>query len=206
MKRFGPALIALAFAALASACTTGDVLEPPAMVGNGAPVAGASDTTGINSLAEELSPPTNTVAATEPMAPAQSANSQGDSGPVASAPATLAPGAARLQFAPVMGAAPEELAPLNQRIVQRAAERGISVAMGPDPAATHIIKGYFSTLKEGGGNTLIYVWDVFDRSGTRVRRIQGKEAALGQGAGAALRAVADRTVDDLAGWLAARPG
>jgi hypothetical protein len=203
MKRFGPALIALAFAALASACTAGDGLEPPAMVGNGAP---ATDDTAINSLVDELSPPADAVTQAGTVPPVQTAIPQGDGGPGAPAVVALAPGAARLQFTPVMGAAPEELTPLNQRILQRAAEKSISVTMSPDPAATHIIKGYFSTLKEGGGNTLIYVWDVFDRSGTRVRRIQGKEVALGQGAGAALRAVADRTVDDLAGWLAARPG
>lgn len=202
MKRFRPALIALTLAALASGCTAGDGLEPPAMVGNGAQAGAAGDTAAINSLADELSPPEDAVPSAEPLPAAQSPIPQGDGGPVAA----IVPGTARLQFAPVMGAAAEELAPLNQRILQRATERGIFVAMGPDPAATHIIKGYFSTLKEGGGNTLVYVWDVFDRSGARVHRIQGKEAALGQGAGTALRQIADRTVDELARWLAVRQG
>ena len=185
LSRFAAIGLALAL----GACTTADVLDPPALVGNAAPVT-ETDSDVRNSLAAETSPPAAGMATFDPVVP------QGDGNQAAASQ-----GPVRLQFAPVMGAEADELSPLTQRILQRSAERGLAVTMAADPNATHVVKGYFSTLKETGGNTLVYVWDVFDRAGTRVHRIQGKEAALGQGAGVALRAVADRTVDDLANWL-----
>lgn len=189
MKRGGAALVAACVLAL-GACTTDPV--PPGLVGGGSEPAAAEPMSDVarSSLAAEMSPP-------ESAAPA----SNEDTAPVAAVA-----GAFRVQFTPVMGAPAEELGPLNQRLIQRGAERGVAVTMGSDPGATHIVKGYFSTLKEAGGNTLVYVWDVFDRSGTRVHRIQGKEAALGQGAATALRTIADRTVDELVGWLATSQG
>jgi len=206
MKRAGLGLAWAMTALLVAGCTTADVLEPPAAVGEDDAGLGAK------SLAAEFSPPTepaplspapaappptatqNVLVAPDPIMP------QGDGGPVA-----LASSNERIMFGAVVGANAQEIAPLTQRILQRAAERGIVVAGRDDPSATLVVKGYFSTLQEAGGVTLVYVWDVFDRAGTRVHRIQGKTNSLGAaGNEIAMRKIADSTIDQLSGWLAAR--
>ena len=95
----------------------------------------------------------------------------------------------------------------------RAGARGISLVGAGDTSATHVMKGYFSAISEGGRTTVIYVWDVTDAAGTRVHRIQGQErAASGGGEGwdgvqpATMEAIADETVERLAAWLTARQG
>jgi hypothetical protein len=184
--RVASTAVALALVAILAACSTSDVV-PPGLVGGDSASAGTS-------LAEELSPPDTTIAEGDAAGP-----TPGDGRQFA-----LAANAPRVQFAPVVGAAPQAIAPLTQRVLQRAAERGIATA-GADGGAAYVVKGYLSTLPEGGGTTLVYVWDVFDLNGTRVHRIQGNEAVLGSsGVEAAMRAIADRTVDDLARWLARR--
>jgi len=114
---------------------------------------------------------------------------------------------ARVQFAPVIGAAAEAVPPLSGRLTARAGQRGLTVTPQAD-GATHIVKGYFSTISDEGGTTVIFVWDVLDPAGNRVHRIQGQEKARGgSGEGwpavssATMEAIADRTVDELATWL-----
>jgi len=114
---------------------------------------------------------------------------------------------ARVQFAPVIGAAAEAVSPLSSRLTARAGQRGLTITPQAD-GATHIVKGYFSTISDEGGTTVIFVWDVLDPAGNRLHRIQGQEKARGgSGEGwlavtpATMEAIADRTVDELAGWL-----
>lgn len=121
---------------------------------------------------------------------------------------------ARIQFAPVVGAPAEASTPLAGRLSQRAGARGISLVAAGDGAATHVVKGYFSAISEGGRTTVIYVWDVTDPAGTRVHRIQGQTTAPGSSGGdgweavpaATMEAIADETVDRLASWLTVRQG
>jgi hypothetical protein len=92
--------------------------------------------------------------------------------------APLNPGIAartRLRFDPIVGATVEVATPLTERLAQRARARGISLAGSSDPATTHVLKGYFSTLTEGGQTTIIYVWDVYDPAGNRLHRINGQQ-------------------------------
>ncbi|WP_309083227.1 hypothetical protein [Chelativorans sp.] len=113
---------------------------------------------------------------------------------------------ARLQFAPVIGAAAEATQPLSSRLSARAGQRGLTLAGGSD-GATHIIKGYFSTMTDEKGTTVVYVWDVLDPAGNRLHRIQGQEkaAAGAEGwsavTGATMETIADRTIEELAAWL-----
>ena len=129
--------------------------------------------------------------------------------------AALNPGIAartRLRFDPIVGATVDVATPLTERLAQRARARGISLAGSADPSTTHILKGYFSTLTEGGQTTVIYVWDVYDPQGNRLHRINGQQKASGNGEGWAavppqtMQAIADSTVDQLASWLASSTG
>jgi hypothetical protein len=76
-----------------------------------------------------------------------------------------------------------------------------------------VLKGYFSTLTEGGQTTVIYVWDVYDPAGNRLHRINGQQKApSGGGEGwaavpsATMQAIADSTIDQLSSWLASSTG
>ena len=172
-----------------SACnSTQDVLEPSAIAAS-PPAPGALQS--------------ETGAGAVPMQPASTNTS-----------AALNPGIAartRLRFDPIVGATVDVATPLTERLAQRARARGITLAGNADPATTHILKGYFSTLTEGGQTTTIYVWDVYDPAGNRLHRINGQQkAGKGDGWGAvppaAMHAIADSTVDQLASWLASSTG
>jgi hypothetical protein len=130
--------------------------------------------------------------------------------------AALNPGIAartRLRFDPIVGATVDVATPLTERLAQRARARGIRLAGSADPSTTHVLKGYFSTLTEGGQTTVIYVWDVYDPAGNRLHRINGQQKApSGGGEGwaavpsATMQAIADSTIDQLSSWLASSTG
>jgi len=179
----------LAVVAVSGCTSTQDVLEPSAI---------AASPPALGSLQAE----------TQDGIPVQPA-STGTSAP-------LNPGIAartKLRFDPIVGATVEVAAPLTERLAQRARARGISLAGSSDPAATHVLKGYFSTLTEGGQTTIIYVWDVYDPAGNRLHRINGQQKAPpGKAEGwaavppATMQAIADSTVDQLVSWLASSSG
>jgi len=120
---------------------------------------------------------------------------------------------ARIEFAPVVGAEASRLQSLSARLAARAAQRGLTL-VGADGAPTHVLKGYFSAFTDNGDTAVIYVWDVLDRAGNRVNRIQGQQKAPtapgldGWSAvtPAVMEAIADRTIDDLAAWLSGATG
>ncbi|WEX07891.1 hypothetical protein [Chelativorans sp. AA-79] len=113
---------------------------------------------------------------------------------------------ARIEFAPVIGAAPETVSPLSSRLSSRAGQRGLTITPEAQ-GATLVVKGYFSTISDEKGTSVIFVWDVLDPAGNRLHRIQGQEKATGTGegwtavTGANMEAIADRTIDELAAWL-----
>ncbi len=119
-------------------------------------------------------------------------------------------GDVRLYFAPVIGASAEATQPLSARLAQRARELGIGITR-EDDASGLMMKGYFSAITEGGGTTVIFVWDVVDASGNRLHRIQGQQAAQpapGQGWNSVdartMEQIADETMTQLLAWLATR--
>ncbi|TIT76664.1 MAG: hypothetical protein E5W57_18130, partial [Mesorhizobium sp.] len=91
----------------------------------------------------------------------------------------------------------------------RARQRGVTLVGSTDQTATHVLKGYFSTMTEGKDTTVIYVWDVYDPSGNRLHRINGQQKALSVGsaegwssvAPATMQAIADQTIDQFTAWL-----
>lgn len=155
----------------------------------------------------------------EPSSIAATPPPPGAAQPVSTSPAPAAafnPGIAartRLRFDPIVGATVEVATPLTQRLAERARARGITLAGSADPATTHVLKGYFSALAEGGQTTVIYVWDVYDGAGNRLHRINGQQKApAGRGEGWAavqpvtMQAIADTTIDQLTSWLASSAG
>ena len=195
MRRSQVTTVSLLAALALTACTNAkDVLEPSAIT---PPASSAQSVPAAQGASAATSPTTSSPA------PA----------PAASAPATPAQTAAlaktRLQVAPIVGASVEAAAPLTAELQTRAKQRGVTLVGSTDQTATHVLKGYFSTMTEGKDTTVIYVWDIYDPSGNRLHRINGqqKAAAVGSGEGwptvapATMQAIADQTIDQFAAWL-----
>lgn len=199
MRRSHVTTVSLLAALALAACTNAkDVLEPSA-----------------------IAPPT-TLTQTVPTAPGSAAAAT----PAPSSPATAAPSPTtpaqtaailsktRLQVAPIVGASVEAATPLTAELQTRARQRGITLAGSADQTATHVLKGYFSTMTEGTDTTVIYVWDVYDPAGNRLHRINGQQKAPsvngGEGwaavAPATMQAIADQTIDQFAAWLGGAAG
>lgn len=119
--------------------------------------------------------------------------------------AAAAIAAARIHFAAAVGTTAEALRPLQDALNQRARERGLTIETADQ--ATLVVNGYFSTVAEERQTIVIYVWDVADKSGNRLHRIQGQERVSGTGDGwnavdeATVTRIGQRTIDELADWL-----
>lgn len=166
------------------------------------------DTSGLAPLTAETGDARAAPEESPAFAPAVAASAAPSLQP-ASAPAAIVN--ARLDFAPVIGASEAALRPLAARLTAGAGRRGIPLAEGG--GATHVVRGYFSAFTEGRETTIIYVWDVVDATGLRVHRIQGQQklpSGSQQGwksvTPATMETIADRTMDDLALWLAGTAG
>ncbi|TYR30447.1 hypothetical protein FY036_17155 [Mesorhizobium microcysteis] len=195
MRRSALTAMLLGAAAALAACTsTQDVLEPSALVSTDTPTPPPQTQTQLPIEQPAAQPPAAT--ASQPPATVAAINTD-----------------ARVQFAPVVGASGEASTPLAARLSTRASARGITLVGAGESSATHVMKGYFSAFSDDGQTTVIYVWDVMDPAGTRVHRIQGQASAPSRGGEgwpsvdpSTMETIADRTVDDLATWLAGRPG
>ena len=78
---------------------------------------------------------------------------QGKAGAASPQKMASAAAAARIEIAPVVGAAPAAAQPLTDELKARASARGLGIADAGTGPATHIIKGYFSAITEGPGTT-----------------------------------------------------
>jgi len=196
----------LAVLALAACTNAKDVLEPSAITPppNAAQSSAATQGTSSAATSSAATSPTTIVPAPSP-APATSAASAKPATPAQTA--ILA--RTRLQVAPIVGASVDAAAPLTAELQSRAKQRGLTLVGSTDQTATHVLKGYFSTMSEGKDTTVIYVWDIYDPSGNRLHRINGqqKAPAVGSGEGwptvapATMQAIADQTIDQFAAWL-----
>ena len=190
MTRLKTTACLLVLAAIAAGCSATDSLDVSSSSATSAGTAATSATPGPAGNGSALQTGQSTVGA-----------------PGAGQTVAAIAGNARVQFAPVIGAAAEAVPSLSSRLTARAAQRGLTITPQTD-GATHIVKGYFSTISDEGGTTVIFVWDVLDPAGNRLHRIQGQEKARG-GSGEGwvavtpetMEAIADRTVDELATWL-----
>jgi len=191
MRRSHVTTVSLLAALALAACTNAkDVLEPSAITPPTTSTPAAPGTAAVATPA----PSTPSAPAPVPATPAQNA-------------AILSK--TRLQVAPIVGASVEAATPLTAELQTRARQRGITLAGSADQTATHVLKGYFSTMTEGKDTTVIYVWDVYDPAGNRLHRINGQQKAPsvngGEGwtgvAPATMQAIADQTIDQFAAWL-----
>ncbi|PBC10363.1 hypothetical protein [Mesorhizobium sp. WSM3859] len=199
MRRSRVTTVSLLAALALGACTNAkDVLEPSAIT---PPASSAQSSTAPQGTSTTATTPTTTAPAPSP-APSTAASPR--------TPAqTAALAKTRLQVAPIVGASVDAAAPLTAELQTRAKQRGLTLVGSTDQTATHVLKGYFSTMSEGKDTTVIYVWDIYDPSGNRLHRINGqqKAPAVGSGEGwptvapATMQAIADQTIDQFAAWL-----
>jgi hypothetical protein len=121
-------------------------------------------------------------------------------------------GSARIALAEVSGVGVNAASPLATRFGAQARARGLSFTSAEDKTATHVMKGYFTVGEENGRAVVNYVWDISDRSGKRLHRIQGSEPGGGSGEGwdgvteAAMQAVADHSIAETASFLGRESG
>ena len=146
-------------------CSNPRPSPPPPTSAQTLPATSGPATSGSTAAADPApAPPSSTPAApagSSPVSPAQSA----------------ALSKTRLQVAPIVGASVEAATPLTAELQARARQRGITLAGSTDQTATHVLKGYFSTMSEGSDTTVIYVWDIYDPAGNRLHRINGQQKA-----------------------------
>ncbi len=201
MRRSHVTTVSLLAALVLAACTNAkDVLEPSAIT---PPAASAQPAQPLSAA-----PGTTTPATPTPSSPATPAT------PANPAQSAAALSKTRLQIAPIVGASVEAATPLTSELQTRARQRGITLAGSADQAATHVLKGYFSTMTEGKDTTVIYVWDIYDPAGNRLHRINGQQKAPSVGgaegwpavAPATMQAIADQTIEQFAAWLGGSAG
>lgn len=82
---------------------------------------------------------------------------------------------AMLTFEPMVGAPTSVARELSQSLGLRVAQHSLPVVARTDSKVTHRIKGYFSASKSGSDCVVSYVWDIFDKNGKRVTRINGSQ-------------------------------
>ncbi len=115
-------------------------------------------------------------------------------------------------FLPVQGAPQDKVTLLSRALRTSAQSYQLSLLPTTQQGSTYQVKGYFSALSDGSGTLLVYIWDVLDKSGKRLHRINGQERAgtiksdpwqaitdveLGR--------VADTTAARLKSWVDAQP-
>ncbi|MCH5376043.1 MAG: hypothetical protein JJ992_18900 [Planctomycetes bacterium] len=116
---------------------------------------------------------TTAFSATSSATPAQSAT---DTASMSSATTQVAslPKSDPVAFLPVTGAPQSVVARLASSMRSAAKSNALPIVGSIDQGAKYQIKGYFSALNDRSGTTLVYVWDILDRSGARVHRISGQ--------------------------------
>ncbi|GHD11728.1 hypothetical protein ACFOEZ_08475 [Tianweitania populi] len=160
----------------------------------------------LEAQAARLDPPRSAVR--EPLTPMREAE------PVEREPevAALPSGPARIALAEVSGVGVDAAQPLAVRFGAQAKAHGLAFTAASDKTATHVMKGYFTVGEQNGRTMVNYVWDISDRSGKRLHRIQGSEPGGGAGSGwesvkpAAMQAIADRSIEETARFIEAQNG
>ena len=114
----------------------------------------------------------------------------------------------KLFIAPIIGAPLEVVTPLSLRFDTIVKTQSITLAANMETDADYILKGYFSNLTENNQTTVLYVWDVMDKQGNRVHRLQGQEKVSGKNGWSAVSAtvmskIADDTMADYFRWVSA---
>lgn len=132
---------------------------------------------------------------------------------VASLPKANAAASGTIRFLPIIGAPVQAVTPLSKQLGAEARAQGLTIKGSADASSEHILKGYFSALKDGDKTTVVYVWDVLDGSGNRLHRIQGQDSVPGAGAdlwsgvpATTMQSIATKTISAYLEWRQSRPG
>lgn len=129
--------------------------------------------------------------------------------------AAIAPATASgtIRFLPIIGAPVEAVTPLSKQLGNEARSHGLTIKSASDTSSQHILKGYFSALKDGEKTTVVYVWDVLDGSGNRLHRIQGQDTVDATAANLwsvvppqTMQTIATRTIAEYLSWRAKNAG
>ncbi|OAP46604.1 hypothetical protein ATB98_14680 [Sinorhizobium saheli] len=146
-------------------------------------------------------------------APVETASAPAEPSQAAAAPAAAATGSGGIRFLPIIGAPVEAVTPLSKQLGASARAQGLAIKSSKDTTSDHILKGYFSALKEDGKTTVVYVWDILDGSGNRLHRIQGQDTVSSSAADPwaavppeTMQAIASKTIDAYLEWRRARAG
>ncbi len=75
---------------------------------------------------------------------------------------------------PITNAPGEMIYAFEDALKQKASARQLAIVAADDPTADYKIKAYLSAVGDSSGGLVIYVLDIFDRSGTRVHRVSGQ--------------------------------
>jgi hypothetical protein len=122
--------------------------------------------------------------------------------------ASTAPALPPVSFVQIIGAPPDITNKLTDEVNSAAKERQINV-VASEKEADYSVRGYLVAAPDSKGTKLSYIWDVSDKSGKRVRRIQNDEIVDGRKGGdpwsavddSALKKIALRTTSELSDWL-----
>jgi hypothetical protein len=129
--------------------------------------------------------------------------------------AAIAPAAAAgtIRFLPIIGAPVEAVTPLSKQLGNEARSHGLTIKAAADTSSQHMLKGYFSALKDGNKTTVVYVWDVLDGAGNRLHRIQGQDTVDATAADLwsavppqTMQAIATETIAKYLSWRAGNAG
>jgi hypothetical protein len=102
-----------------------------------------------------------------------------------------------IRFLPIIGAPATIITPLSRHLANAARASGIVIKAANVDNGSHILKGYLAAFRSGDGVTVSYVWDVLDKTGERLHRIQGKQDIAYAG-GDLWAAVPGRTLQTIA--------
>lgn len=125
----------------------------------------------------------------------------------AATPQAFAPNAARVHFAPIVGAPVDKVGALSARLATTGPANNVRIEPSVGAGINHEIRGYFSALSENGTTTVIHVWDVFTPAGERVHRIQGQARVAGASANpwssvppSTMEQIADTVLNEYVAW------
>ncbi|HEV7316986.1 MAG TPA: hypothetical protein VGO04_00035 [Ensifer sp.] len=167
-----------------------------------------------NTIQNHQAPVEQTPVQHTPVQQAAAAAEQIQSQPtVASLPKASAVASGTIRFLPIIGAPVQAVTPLSRQLGADARARGLTIKGSADSSSEHILKGYFSALKDGDKTTVVYVWDVLDGSGNRLHRIQGQDSVPGGGTDlwsavpeTTMQGIATKTIDAYLEWRQSQAG
>jgi hypothetical protein len=194
-------LFAMGLGLMVAGCNSGSISEGLRPV----------PTASIGAPAQQIQPAApvgnETALTSEPVSsPRAQAALQGSTNP-------LAPQTQPVAFLPVTGAPQSTVATLASSMRRAALAQSVPIVVSVNDGAQYQIKGYFSALNDASGTTLVYVWDVLDRNGTRIHRISGQERTRTSGGDpwnsiddSLIDQVAQSTMSSLRTWMRTQSG